>query len=106
MGSDLVEGEDTVDLLAGDGLRDGDLPLVVVAGDDLGRVAADLVVAERPAAEEDLDVHRLLLVLPRRHGGGGGGEEEEGNSKSVRYGVGFGNFEGSGGWGGEEEGEI
>jgi hypothetical protein len=51
MGSDLVEGEDTVDLLAGDGLRDGDLPLVVVAGDDLGRVAADLVVAERPARE-------------------------------------------------------
>jgi hypothetical protein len=26
-----------------------------------------------PAAEEHLDVHRLLLVRPRRHGGRGGG---------------------------------
>lgn len=47
---DLVECEDPVELLAGDGLRDGDLPLVVVAGDDLRRVAPKFVVAEGPAA--------------------------------------------------------
>lgn len=69
----LVEREDPVDLLPGDGLRDGDLPLVVVAGDHLRRVAPEFVVAERPAAEKDLDVHRLLLVQPRHGGGGGGG---------------------------------
>jgi hypothetical protein len=47
----LVEGEDPVELLPRDGLRDGDLPLEVVAGDDLRRVAPDLVVAEGPGWE-------------------------------------------------------
>ena len=43
--------KDPIDLLPGNGVRDGDLPLVVVevAGHHLRRVAPELVVAEDPA---------------------------------------------------------
>ena len=47
----LSKVKDPIDLLPGNGVRDGDLPLVVVAvaGHHLWRVAPELVVAEDPA---------------------------------------------------------
>ena len=43
--------KDPIDLLPGNGVRDGDLPLVVVevAGHHLRRIPPELVVAEDPA---------------------------------------------------------
>ena len=66
----LVEREDPIDLLRCNGLRDGDLPLVVVAGDHLRRVAPELVVAEGPAGVEHTRRRRLGT---RIWGGEGGG---------------------------------
>ena len=48
----LVERKNPINLLPCDGLRDGDLSLVLVAGHDLRRIAPQLVIVEWSAENQ------------------------------------------------------